>query len=216
MRCVVAEIRLRECKVHKPMSKETDISISVTVKDGPKTQAQSLKLPKDYCPANVRQAINEELVLTNECEKSTKGMIKFRIAPPPKNPCDDGDTPAPNEKITFVAIHADKYTFKDSCGKEKPGIWYHKDACDVNCGEYLDGPHVYISRRLQTIDFEHLYFMVCPEMFECIPDKEKQRVVINVTYGIGLDQNCAVNTCTPCGSAAPMTTANHQVAAKSA
>ena len=182
------------------MSKETDISISVTVKEGPKTQPQSLKLPKEYCPANVRQAISEELVL---CEASMNGQVQFRIMPVAPNPCTEGDEPQGEENVTFVAIHADKYTFKDSCGNDKPGIWYYKHADDGNCGEYLDGPHVYISRRLQPIDFRHLHFRVCKEMFECIPDKEKKRVVVNVTYGIGLDQSCSTTPCEPCGSAVP-------------
>ena len=189
------------------MSKETDISISVNVKDGPKMQAQTLKLPKEYCEANVRQAINEELVLTADCEKSKKGEVHFRIVKAPPSPCEsDGSansTPEKHENITFVAIHADKYTFKDSCGNDKPGIWYYKHGDGGDCGEYLDGPHVYISRRLQPIDFKHLHFMACNEMFECIPDKEKKRVVINVTYGIGLDQSCSVTACKPCGSAIP-------------
>lgn len=186
----------------KTMSKETEINLSVTVKDGPKTQAQSLKLPKVYCPAEVRQAINDELVLTGDCAASMKGKIKFRIEPPDtSNPCGDDDTTPANEAITFVTIHADKYTFKDSCGNDKPGIWYYKSKKD--CGEYLDGPHVYISRRLQTIDFNCLHFVVCKEMFECIADVEKKKIVINVTYGIGLDQECCATECKPCGSAVP-------------
>ena len=67
-------------------------------------------------------------------------------------------------------------------------------------------------RRLQPIEFTHLHFKVCKEMFECIADKEKKRVVVNVTYGIGLDQSCSATVCVPCASAEPTPVSSQQVA----
>jgi len=155
------------------MSKETDIAISVTVKDGPKTQPQATKLPKD-CGVNLKKAINEELVI--DCDKP---KAEYKIVLP------YGTT----EKLLFVAIHADRYKYKDTCGKEQSGIIYADTAAKLvrpsKEFEYLDGPHVYVWRRLQPLTLKELYFGVCKELFSCVTERDKKKVVINVTFGVG-------------------------------
>ena len=68
--------------------------------------------------------------------------------------------------------------------------------------ELLDGPHVYVSRTLQKLVAETLFFRICKEMFLCITDPEKQKIVISVTYGVGVpneyEEECPdCETCDP-------------------
>ena len=168
------------------MSKETEIKLSVTVKDGPKTEPQTTKLPKEYCGTNVRKAINEELVIS-ESNCSEDHAIMFNLAE--------------NESLAFVTIHADRYVYKDACGNEQPGIWYFAEDCEDMPFEFLDGPHVYVSRWLQTLDFEKLQFKVCDEMLSCLSDADKKKgIVINVTYGVGVFNTKACPDCSGCGT----------------
>ena len=171
------------------MSKETEIVISVKLKDGPKTLPENTKLPKDYCALNINKAISEELEITSSnCTPEAGVDVK----------------PNGSGELVFVTIHADRYKYKDSCGIELPGIRYA--TCPTQLGsneenaevEYLDGPHVYVSRRIQNLDFEKLYFKVCDEMFDCIKEPDKKKIVINVTYGVGVPNGKECLPCTPC------------------
>lgn len=176
------------------MSKETDIAISVTVKDGPKTQPQATKLPKDYCATNVIKAINEEVVISgDDCNKDH--WVDLAV----------GDTPQGEvaRELVFVAVHADRYKYKDACGKEQPGIRYAVSPeilkAEPMKAEFLDGPHVYVSRRLQPLtEVKKLYFQVCKELLSCVAEPDKKKVVINVTYGVGTPNGIDCPPCDPC------------------
>lgn len=162
------------------MSKETEITLSVTVKDGPKTQPQKTTLPKKYCPADVYKAANEEVEIDKKKPKKCVELPEL-----------DED----KHVLSFVTIHADRYLYKDHCGAELPGIWYYQEGCDT-VGEYLDGPHVYIHRPLQKLAFTKLHFVICKDMLDCIKD---DKVVINVTYGVGHKKDCKHEAgCPPC------------------
>ena len=143
------------------MSKETDIAISVAVKDGPKMQPEKTKLPKGCGGINLTKAINEELVI--DCD-NPKPSYKVSLT-------QDG------LKLIFVAIHADRYKYKDACGVEQPGILYAVDSTKLKNGEseYLDGPHVYISRPLHPFAAAELHFSVCEAFFSCVTNRDKKK-----------------------------------------
>ncbi|EMI17344.1 hypothetical protein RMSM_05737 [Rhodopirellula maiorica SM1] len=186
------------------MSKEADISISVTVKDGPKMQPQSTKLPKDYCGFDICKAINEEVILTPENCECWVALSITSQAPQQQQQQKPVQQPStPGRELAFVAIHADHYKYKDSCGKEFPGIIYAKTKAELaNKFEYLDGPHVYVSRKLQPLDAKHIWFRACKELFACITNPEMKKVVINVTYGVGEPNSKTCPDCETCDAPA--------------
>jgi hypothetical protein len=155
------------------MGEDADITISIQLANGLKTLPQNIKLLKDGRPFILAETASKKL----EFELPANGGDKTIAF----NGLGGND-----DKLLFVAISADRTTYKDSCGKEHNGIVYFPTGSTGKC-EVLDKPHVYIARNLQPLDefTKGLTFSVCKDMLLCSTEADKKRVAISVTYGIG-------------------------------
>lgn len=175
------------------MSYETELNIALKVTDGPAIAAQKTKSPKEYwnpeyyCSSMITEVQSKRVVI--ECPpKPLSNVIHF------PDFSDMAKYPEYFEKqLGFVAISADKMFFKDTCGRDQPGIFYWSDTYP-HAKEVLDGPHIYLNRQLQPLDMKTLTFDVCSEMFACIKEPDKKKVTITVTFGIA----SKVETCGGC------------------
>lgn len=161
------------------MCEDADITISVQLPNGPKTQQQQTKLPKDKHPFCIEETSSKKLVFDTDdpdyadpAKKYLEKGITFNIP--------DG------RKLLFVAIQADRTTYKHVCGKDMNGILYLPAAAADGMCEVLDKAHVYIGRRLQELTWTGLKFRICKEMLNCSTEADKKRVVITIAYGVGI------------------------------
>lgn len=172
------------------MSYETELNIALKVTDGPAITAQKTKSPKEcwspeyYCSSEITQVQSKRIVLDSDHKERPIDFPNFLT-----------DAEYQGKKIGFVAISADKYTFKDNCGKDAPGIFYWSDTY-ATVKEVLDGPHIYFNRHVQPLEMKKLTFKVCDQMFACIKEPEKKKATITVTFGIAEVKDCG--ECKPC------------------
>lgn len=204
------------------MCEDADITISVQLPNGPKTQQQQTKLPKDEHPFCIVQTGSKKLVFEGKPGGNCTqwGCVKFDGI---------GD---PNH-LLFFAIQATSTTYKDSCGKERNGIVYSAwdptgvskceptkcEATPTGPCDVLDKPHVYVARILQPLcSIKGLRFQVNGEMLNCSTEADKKKVVISIAWGVGTfaqPPECthagvvaakgdkAAAPCPPCAATAP-------------
>jgi hypothetical protein len=197
------------------MSNDTTISIGISVKDGAKIQTQS------FTNKNVSSARNEGVRSTTTPFVGGKDCIILNSAGKPcpaaeskgYYSCDPSELAIDSTQVLFLALAADKYTYKDSCGKDEKGIQFAYRSSDFppkgvdpkshvpsECWSewfWLESPINYVAQPGQPLSITNLRFRVHELMVDRVK-RDPPPIQITVTYGIG---KTVAPVCTPLAAA---------------